>query len=201
MVCFPVYIILVLFCNQVKLFSIKLICLIGSFTFGTASCYIANFLIKSKKISVTRVRKLLTGTGQCASGLLIFSLILWGNNRNYCVFVFIASFSVKSLILGGHAINAIDLAPNFAATISSVCFIIAALSGWISTKVISATVSVDNTFESWRLMFIILAISSMLSGLTFVLFGSGELQAFNNREERKKVENVEQLKNLKEDNV
>lgn len=179
--------------------------ILGNFIFGTLACYIANMLIKSKTFSTTTVRKLCTGIGQFGSALLILSLILWGNNRSYCIFVFIASFSVKSFILGGHVINSIDLAPNFAATLSSFCFIISLLSGWTATKVISATVSVDNTLDSWKLMFIILSISTTLAGLIFVLFSSGEIQPFNDTELKNNSKNVclnpKEMEQLKVDSI
>lgn len=158
--------------------------IVGHFIGGFSACFIGNMLIKSGKLSVTTVRKFCTGVGQSGAAILIFSLLLVEDNKAYCTFVFIAAYTVKSIAYCGHVINSMDLAPNFASSIASVCYFIALLSGWSATKIISFTVLVDDTFESWRLIFILLAISMILSGFIFVLFCSGEIKPFNNVDDK-----------------
>lgn len=146
---------------------------------GIATSYVSTWLIKSKRLSVTAVRKLFSGIESSVTGFSILSILVFGYSRVYCATILVLAYGFTALSYGGVLVNPMDLAPNFAATIMSIALVLGGISALVGTRIINATVSVDNSLESWRPMLICLSIGHLLSGPSFILLGSGEIQRFN----------------------
>lgn len=90
---------------------------------------------------------------------------------------------MKGISYSGHMISALDIAPNFSASITSIGFTIAAFCGWIGTKIVNALTELDDSYDNWQKIFILLSGAFFLGGVCFLTMGSGEIQHWNNSKE------------------
>ncbi|XP_062557721.1 sialin-like, partial [Armigeres subalbatus] len=149
------------------------------FTFG----YIGDLIRRKQIISTTAIRKSFCLFSHFTPGVILIMLPFFGQSPYICVGCIIACIGINGAATLTNLVNAQDLAPNFAATLYGLMSFLGTTAGFIAPMMVAHFTSEQNTMEQWRQIFHINAGIYLISGLTFVLFGSGKVQSWNKVEE------------------
>lgn len=173
---------------------------LGKYIFAVATSSMADYLLRSKKLSVTAIRKMFTTFAEVSPGLLMIVQAYRGCDRVTSVAIFTTALTVNGAVTAGYLGNGLDIAPNFSGTIFGLANTLSSLGGFISSYMVGTITYKNQTYAQWSIIFWILAGTYLVGALTFAIFGSGELQKWNNPEESdaKKSANVEDADNPEE---
>lgn len=75
--------------------------------------------------------------------------------------------------------NSQDLAPNFAGTLYGIINFVGTSSGFISPILVAHFTVQQSTMEEWQYVFMIGAAAYIVPALIFIVFGSGQVQKWN----------------------
>ncbi|GAB0086052.1 sialin [Sergentomyia squamirostris] len=160
------------------------------FLFGT----IGDFIRMRQWLSSTGIRKTFT----------IFSHILPGVCLIVICFVYDPYISVAiittSLAFNGAATitnlqNSHDLAPNFAGLLYGIMNFVGTTSGFISPAIVAYFTQTGNTMDEWSKIFYIGSVVYIVTAIVFMIFGSGNIQPWN--EPKKPEEQPEKGQNTR----
>ncbi|XP_047991572.1 putative inorganic phosphate cotransporter isoform X2 [Leguminivora glycinivorella] len=159
-------------------------------------CWVTDMLIVKKLLSVTNTRKWANTMGSVipAAGLILLAYIKKDIVTVEIILVVTCAFK-PGLHVGGY-VNHLDLAPNFAGTMMSISNFVANLCSSLAPVVAGFILVADVTSEVlWRKVFLVAAGLYLVTNLVYVVFGSAELQKWNNPEQsrRENLENAEQI--------
>ncbi|KAI0982570.1 hypothetical protein GJ496_000759 [Pomphorhynchus laevis] len=146
-----------------------------------ASGKMADYLIKRKILSISPCRKLFTAIGSFGPAITVFALGFI-DHRIRWVGILMITLTLAFLGFnsgGGMYIVCQDMAPKFASTLWGISNTFGTAPGIIVPLVIGLLTK-NRILKEWRVVFIICAVSYVVSGLAFVLFGSAELQPWAN---------------------
>lgn len=128
----------------------------------------------------------------CRKGFTLFSHILTG--ASLCLFLAIGSSSVAAICLlvlmmafNGAAVvtvlvNTQDLAPNWSGTLYGIMNFFGGWGGFVQ-PILVEKLTRENTIGQWAIVFTIGGAVGIVTGIIFILFGSTELQSWNQIEE------------------
>lgn len=136
---------------------------------------ICDFCIRRKWHSITTGRKLYTTISSLIPATAIIAASYAGCDRAVAVALFIICVGFMGGFYSSIKINAMDIAPNFAAATSSITNGIAAASG-IVTPYLIGLLTPDSTLSQWRIAFWICFIVLGGSNVVYLIWGSGEQQ-------------------------
>ncbi|XP_014212336.1 putative inorganic phosphate cotransporter [Copidosoma floridanum] len=100
-------------------------------------------------------------------------------NSTLAVTLLVIAVGLNAGSLCGFQINHIDLSPNFAGTMMSITNCIASVIAIVAPIVNAEIVSDQTNVDQWHIVFYISAGIYFLGNLVFVVFGSGEVQWWN----------------------
>jgi MFS transporter, ACS family, solute carrier family 17 (sodium-dependent inorganic phosphate cotransporter), other len=133
-------------------------------------------------------------------------LVIFGCNRFWSVFFFTAALTINGAVTAGYLGNGLDIAPNFSGTIFGLANTLSSSGGYISTfmvgvftnnnvtflififhlKTVNIFFDFQQTFAQWSKVFMVLSGTYLTGALTFLIFGSGELQEWNSPKKEQK---------------
>lgn len=117
-------------------------------------------------------------------GLLMILQANLGNDRVTSVTIFTLALTLNGAVTAGYLGNGLDIAPNFSGTIFGIANTLSSLGGFLSTYMVgSITNEKSETFSQWRIIFYILSATYIIGAIAFAIFGTGNLQKWNNPEE------------------
>lgn len=147
----------------------------SGFIFGT----IGDYVRQKDYMSVTATRKFFCVFSHIIPGLFLMILAYMDDNPYVCVAIITLSLGFNGASTVTNLQNAQDLAPNFAGTIYGTINFIGATSGFITPLIVAHFTQDRNTIDEWSILFIIGAVAYILPALIFIMFGSGEVQPWN----------------------
>nr|CAD7404406.1 unnamed protein product [Timema cristinae] len=103
--------------------------------------FISQLLRKKNIMSQITAYKLFNGIASLGSALSLYLVTVFGCNTTAIMILFVLTMTSSGAFLGGSAINHIDLANNFAGTLSGITFTITNFAGFFSPLVTSAIIS------------------------------------------------------------
>ncbi|XP_053986969.1 putative inorganic phosphate cotransporter isoform X1 [Hylaeus volcanicus] len=173
---------------------------LGKYIFAVATSSLADYLLRKKKLSVTAIRKLFTTLAVMSPGLLMIVQANLGCDRVASVAIFTLALTINGAVTAGYLGNGLDIAPNFSGTIFGMANTLSSLGGFLSSYMVGMITYKNQTYAQWSIIFWILACTYCVSGVTFAIFGTGELQKWNNPEqsEDEKKTNLEGAPELEE---
>lgn len=115
-------------------------------------------------------------------GLLMIVQACMGCDRVTSVVIFTVALTINGGVTAGYLGNGLDIAPNFSGTIFGMANTLSSLGGYLSTLMVGNLTFENQTFPQWRIVFWILVATYVGGGLVFTVFGTGELQPWNNPE-------------------
>ncbi|XP_059057805.1 sialin [Achroia grisella] len=156
---------------------------LGKYLCALASSVLADSLRRTEKLSTTATRKLFTGFAVGFPGIMMLAQAYFGEDRVWSIAIFTLALTINGMVTAGYLGNGLDIAPNFSGTIFGLANTLSSFGGWLSTFMVGELTKENNTVEQWRIVFFILAGTYIFGAVTFVTFGSGELQPWNSPEE------------------
>jgi MFS transporter, ACS family, solute carrier family 17 (sodium-dependent inorganic phosphate cotransporter), other len=147
-------------------------------------------------------------------GLFLILMCFIGHDPYVCVAIITASLGFNGAATMTNLQNSQDLAPNYAGSLYGIINFIGTTSGFISPMIVAYftaekvrgrwkieegnqnLIRFQSTLDEWQNIFFIGAIVYIAPAIIFMLFGSGEVQKWNQREEKKDVESEEHATRL-----
>uniref|UniRef100_A0A182K207 Major facilitator superfamily (MFS) profile domain-containing protein n=1 Tax=Anopheles christyi TaxID=43041 RepID=A0A182K207_9DIPT len=112
-------------------------------------------------------------------GLFLVGLIYIGFDPYVCVAIITLSLGFNGASTMTNLQNSQDLAPNFAGTLYGIINFVGTSSGFISPILVAHFTVQQSTMEEWQYVFMIGAAAYIVPALIFVIFGSGQVQKWN----------------------
>ncbi|XP_076756009.1 putative inorganic phosphate cotransporter [Xylocopa sonorina] len=156
---------------------------LGKYIFAVTTSSVADYLFKTNRLSVTAIRKIFTTLAVSTPGLLMIVEANYGCDRATSVSIFTIALTINGAVTAGYLGNGLDIAPNFAGTIFGITNTFGSLAGFLSSYMVGSLTYKNQTYARWSIIFWILASTYCLGALSFAIFGSGQLQKWNNPEE------------------
>jgi len=141
-----------------------------------AGGHLADWLRADHRMQTTTVRKLFCAAGQLIPAVFLIGIGFLGCNRILIVVAIIICKSSASLAVSGFGVNHLDLAPNYAGTLTGLTNTLASVAGFLAPEVVGALTYHESTRAQWQKVFYIAAAIYGFGAAVFVVFGSGELQ-------------------------
>uniref|UniRef100_A0A182TBS6 Major facilitator superfamily (MFS) profile domain-containing protein n=1 Tax=Anopheles maculatus TaxID=74869 RepID=A0A182TBS6_9DIPT len=152
----------------------------SGFIFG----YIGDWLRRRELMAVTTLPHFLPGA-------FLIALPFIAQDPIVTVSCIVACLGFNGASTITNLVNAQDLAPNFAATLYGMMNFLATTAGFLAPMTVAFFTKEKNTMEEWKYVFLLTAGFYIVSGVFFVIFGSGKVQKWNEIKERTTVETVE----------
>lgn len=142
------------------------------------SSVIADFLIANKRTTIGRVRKIGSTISSLGPGVFIVAASYAGCNGFLVVLLLTIGMTLMGCSAIGILVNALDLGPNYAGTLMGLSNGISTLSG-IASPYLVGLITPNQTISEWRAVFWIVFFFFFVSNAIFLIYGSGELQEWN----------------------
>jgi len=104
----------------------------------------------------------------------------YGCDRVASVVIFTVALTINGAVTAGYLGNGLDIAPNFSGTIFGIANTFSSVGGFLSSFMVGTITYKNQTYAQWSIIFWILAAIYCTGALMFVLFGTAELQEWNN---------------------
>ncbi|XP_059476219.1 sialin-like [Neocloeon triangulifer] len=141
--------------------------------------WVIDSMITSKKMTITFARKLATVIAQGIPAGLFFLMGNMGCNANMEVAVLTIASMISGSASSGTLVNSVDLAPNFSGSLLGLISIIGMSSGFVVPLVVGMIIRENQSMAQWRFVFIISAVLNVFTMIIFAIFGSGDVQSWN----------------------
>ncbi|XP_050079516.1 putative inorganic phosphate cotransporter [Anopheles maculipalpis] len=159
----------------------------SGFFFG----YIGDWLRRREFMTVTALRKSFIVFSHFLPGAFLIALPFIAQDPIVTVSCIVACLGFNGASTITNLVNAQDLAPNFAATLYGMMNFLATTAGFLAPMTVAFFTKEKNTMEEWKYVFLLTAGFYIVSGIAFVIFGSGKVQKWNEIKEKATVEAVE----------
>jgi hypothetical protein len=133
---------------------------------AVVASYVAERLLKMKKVSKITIRKSCTTLMFGGTSLLLTGQAIWGDNRLVSILVFTSCLCLAGLGIPGYFSNSVDLSPSYSGTI-------------VLAKLISLIVKDSRSFEQWGKVFWILASFQLFACIIYLTCASSNEQSWN----------------------
>ncbi|KAG5677919.1 hypothetical protein PVAND_007635 [Polypedilum vanderplanki] len=160
--------------------------LLFGFVFGS----IGDTLKQKNILSTTAIRKSFCVFSHIIPGVFLIILCLVGYDPYICVAIMTLSLGFNGAATHTNLQNSQDLAPNYAGTLYGMINFVGTMSGFISPTIVAYFTQENSTMKEWQWIFIIGACVYIIPGIFFIIFGSGEVQKWNNLDEDKGQSNA-----------
>ncbi|KAL0278598.1 UNVERIFIED_CONTAM: hypothetical protein PYX00_000372 [Menopon gallinae] len=165
--------------------------------------WMADFMIRKNWMSVTNVRKFFTTVAHVGPSITLVLASYSGQNEPLVVTFFILTLMFMGTFYPGMKVNALDLSPNYAGSLMAVVNGIGGLTGIITPYLIGEIATdvhdKDKYIEQWRLVFWITFAVNVVTLIVYLIWGSGEVQPWNNALEQETNEEEGKEKAPRED--
>ncbi|XP_022170952.1 sialin-like [Myzus persicae] len=159
---------------------------------------LADWLISKRIMSVTSVRKSFSIIGNVGPGVGVMCASFVGCDKMVATLCFTLGMALMGFCYPSIRVNSLDLSPNYSPTIMALVNGIGCLSG-MATPYIAGILTPNRTVLEWRLVFWIMMIVMTASSVVYQIFGSGELQSFDNSEQYYLKKNEKPMRELSMD--
>ncbi|KAK9296824.1 hypothetical protein QLX08_009237 [Tetragonisca angustula] len=158
---------------------------LGKYIFAVATSSVADYLFRTNRLSVTAIRKIFTTFAVLSPGLLMIVQANYGCDRATSVSIFTIALTINGAVTAGYLGNSLDIAPNFSGTIFGIMNTLGSLGGFLSSYMVGTITYKNQTYAQWSKVFLVLAFTYCCGAISFAIFGSGQLQTWNNPEQRR----------------
>ncbi|XP_014215997.1 putative inorganic phosphate cotransporter [Copidosoma floridanum] len=158
--------------------------------------WLSDWLIERNYLSLTGVRKVMASMGLGVSVTMALLMSYVGCDR--LKFIVISSLFMFTSAAGlpGIKANVLDLSPNYAGTVMAISHGLAGLCGIAGPYFVGVMVP-NQTLSEWRLVYWTIFAVGMITNVIFVIFGSGEVQEWNDPNfDRKNQEKDVEMKEI-----
>lgn len=139
----------------------------------------SDWLLRTRRMSLTNVRKLATFVCTGVQGILIIALGFSGCHPLLAVVFMMAGTAVNGAMSASTLAIFVDLSPNYASVLLGFAGTIIIWAGFISPAIVGALTNNNQTVGQWRLVFLIAAANSIVSSIIYLMFGTSKEQSWN----------------------
>ncbi|NP_001123317.1 na[+]-dependent inorganic phosphate cotransporter isoform X1 [Nasonia vitripennis] len=165
---------------------------IARMAFSYVFSILADWLLRTKRMSLTGVRKLanfVCAGGQC---ILTIGLSFSGCAPIFAAFFMISGTAINGAISSGTIPSFVDLSPNYASILFGINNLMTAPTGFLSPIVVGMLTNDNQTIGQWRLVFLISAVNLGLSCLVHLIWGTSEEQPWNHYARERSAKKAEE---------
>ncbi|XP_014223320.1 putative inorganic phosphate cotransporter [Trichogramma pretiosum] len=174
---------------------------ISAWLFGTLMSWVSDKLIIKNYVSITNVRKINVFISSLGPGVMLVLATYMGCNVVGAVALITIGLTLTGSSIPGLKVNVLDLSPNYAGELMGISNGMGAFMGILAPYVVGV-LTPNQTFMEWRLIFWIGTIIYLVATLNFIIFGSGDVQKWNDLpSEKSKKFNKESVKLIKMQNI
>ncbi|XP_066253943.1 putative inorganic phosphate cotransporter isoform X2 [Euwallacea similis] len=149
---------------------------IFSFVFSFSS----DFLINKGFVSTGTARKIFNSIGLVGCAICLTTLSFVEANRiKESVILLVLAVGVLASCMSGWSINHIDLSPKYAGALMGLTNGLAHIAAVVSPLVNQLVVKDQSNSRQWVVVFLMAATVAVVTAIIFVVFGSGEVQSWN----------------------
>ncbi|KAL6255754.1 hypothetical protein P5V15_012997 [Pogonomyrmex californicus] len=138
-----------------------------------------DWLLRTRRMSLTKVRKLATFVATGMQGIFLAALGFSGCHPLFAVIFMMMGTAVNGAMSASTLANFVDLSPNYASILLGFAGMIIIWAGFISPAIVGALTNNNQTVGQWRLVFLIAAANSIVSCIIYILFGTSKEQPWN----------------------
>ncbi|XP_064549131.1 putative inorganic phosphate cotransporter [Drosophila montana] len=147
--------------------------------------FLADWLIRSGKISINLERKLFTLIGALVPGLFMVIASYAGCNKTLVVVFFTLSLFTMGPYYAGQKLTPMDMSPSFSGTIMAISNGLGSFAGLFSPYIVGV-MTPNATMNEWRWVFWLGLVILVVSAIIFWIWGSAEVQPYDPRAGEKK---------------
>ncbi|XP_055695674.1 sialin-like [Lutzomyia longipalpis] len=151
---------------------------LGRLIFGLIFGSVGDVVRKREMLSITAMRKSFTIFSHILPGIFLASLC-FVEHPYACVAIITISLAFNGSSCLTNLQNSHDLAPNFAGLLYGIMNAIGTSAGFVSPIVVAYFTEDGNEMSNWCKIFIIGAVFYITPALIFMIFGSGNIQPWN----------------------
>ncbi|PZC71004.1 sialin [Helicoverpa armigera] len=144
---------------------------------------IGDYLLGKQIWSTTKIRKFFCIFSHIIPGLLLGCLVSAGCNWPVSISLITFSMGMNGAATLTNLQNHQDLAPNYAGTLYGVANAIGSTAGFFTPMITAYFTKTGNTFDNWGPVFYVGAGAYIGAALFFIIFGTGNIQKWNYRQE------------------
>ncbi|XP_021924654.1 putative inorganic phosphate cotransporter isoform X2 [Zootermopsis nevadensis] len=153
---------------------------LGQWIFASIYGTFADTLLKRKKMSLLGVRRMSIVISHLLPAISLVALSLTGCNTTLAVAILTIAVTVIGSYASGFFQSPMDVAPNFAGSLTGVMNAIGSITPIISTPIAGAVLQNDSTTNGWRGIFWIAALMYTLCSLPYIICFNAQIQPWNN---------------------
>ncbi|BES93148.1 Major Facilitator Superfamily [Nesidiocoris tenuis] len=150
---------------------------LGMLLAGMLFSYIADRMVG--KYNTNFIRKFWNTVGFYGAGLALLVLALINMNSTWALTLLTIGTALNAGAFNGFTCNHVDLAPNFAGILMGTTNGLANIASIVAPRWATFIVSDETNEELWQTVFLVSAASFGLGNTVFLIFGSTELQPWN----------------------
>ncbi|XP_073845424.1 putative inorganic phosphate cotransporter [Musca autumnalis] len=146
-------------------------------------CYLilADILLKYKLLSLSALRKTFNTVAFWIPTVGLIGVgFLEADQQSWAIILMIASVAINSGCTIGSGLNSIDLSPNHAGVLTSVTNAVASIMPILTPLVAGAIVNDESDRVQWQIVFAITAAVFFVGNLVYIIWGTAELQVWDN---------------------
>ncbi|EDW03180.1 GH11095 [Drosophila grimshawi] len=148
--------------------------------------HVADWIIRSGKLTITVERKLFTIIGAFFPGLFMVLASYAGCNKTLVVTLFTISMFVMGPYYSGQKLTPLDMAPSYSGTIMAITNGLGSLAGMLSPPIVGL-LTPNATMNEWRMVFWLGFAILVISAIVFAIWGTAEVQPYDPRFAEKKA--------------
>ncbi|XP_046750564.1 putative inorganic phosphate cotransporter [Diprion similis] len=170
------------------------------FFVSISSSWLADWLIKTERLSRTNVRKIFASFALATSAVCLIAASYAGCDRLVVTILFTAGVGTMGPIFSSVMVNALDLSPNYSGTLMGITNGIASLVGIVAPYAVGV-LTPNQTFSEWRIVFWITFVANFVAILIYDLWASGEVQYWNDPDFRKGQKTATRVQRVSTDKI
>ncbi|XP_037717338.1 sialin [Drosophila subpulchrella] len=140
---------------------------------------LADYLLRTDRMSRTNVRKLATFICCGVKGFVVLALAYFGYNATAAIVLVTLATMFHGAVSSGPLASMVDLSPNYAGIVLGVSGMIGGMPGFISPFIVGQLTNDNQTIEAWKNVFLLTSLMLTGSGILYVLFSESSLQPWN----------------------
>ncbi|XP_065341145.1 sialin-like [Cloeon dipterum] len=141
--------------------------------------WIIDSMIAANKCTITCARKVATAIAEIMPAALFLLMGNMGCNAPAEVAVLTVASLFGGCASSGPIVNSVDLAPNFAGTLMGMISIASMSGGFLVPLIVGSIIEENQSMAQWQYVFIIASVLNVLSTVVFSIWGSGQVQSWN----------------------
>lgn len=153
---------------------------LGQWIFANIYGTFADTLLKRKKLSLLGVRRLSVFVSHVLPAVFLVALSLTGSNDTMAVVTLTLAVTMIGAYSSGFFQCPMDVAPNFAGSLTGLMNAVGSITPIISTPIAGAVLQNDNTTSGWQVIFWLAALMYILCSLPYLICFTAEIQPWNN---------------------